>query len=185
MEKVGCKPSIESERQESLTRPNFLLPLKEVYWEVFPAGAFTRSGAIYGWIKAQIGQGLVIALRHQLNSIGSLSLCRKSFDEKVIGDEDGTVLGLEQLSNDSGGGGWEEEEEKEEEERSPDMFSFGFQRSIGPGASHVACKGQAQVRMMFTVLMPGVSLLVALSGGRWMKKKTIVLSEINRLGHCL
>ena len=50
--------------------------------------------------------------------------------------------------------------------RSPDMFSFGFQRTIGPGASHVACKGQPQVRMMFTALkQEGVSLLVPLLGG--------------------
>ena len=48
---------------------------------------------------------------------------------------------------------------------SPDMFSFAFQRTIGPGASHIACKGQTRVRMMFTVFKPGVSLLVALLGG--------------------
>ena len=39
---------------------------------------------------------------------------------------------------------------------SPDMFSFGFQRTIGPGGR----KGQPQVRMMFTVLKQGVSLLL-------------------------
>ena len=30
----------------------------------------------------------------------------------------------------------------------PDMFSFGFQRTIGPGANHIACEGQTRVRMI-------------------------------------
>ena len=129
------------QRLESLAGPKFLLPLKEVYREVFQL-LLSLSGAIHGCDSTGIGQGLVMALRHQqipkLTFKGFPDPCMKSCDglshkKKEINT---TLFLVEQPWNDSGGG-------------CPDMFSFGFQLwTIGAGGQ-IACKGQLQVMTMF------------------------------------
>ena len=71
------------QRLESLAGPKFLLPLKEVYREVFQL-LLSLSGAIHGCDSTGIGQGLVMALRHQqipkLTFKGFPDPCMKSCD---------------------------------------------------------------------------------------------------------